>query len=202
MVTKTNHLLYKIALLALFAWAGTSQVSAQTVAPTATPPSVPAAATHEAPSPKALAQAKADSTVHAMPQTTVKFTETEHDFGKLQQGDKVTHVFSFKNTGTSPLLIANAKGSCGCTVPSYPKEPIAPGATGEINVVFNSKGKRGVQVKTVTLTMNTPDNPLKLTVKSNVEVPEGVPAVEPAATHIKPAAAPDKNAGELKKADK
>ncbi|MFL1896949.1 DUF1573 domain-containing protein [Aquimarina sp. 2-A2] len=83
------------------------------------------------------------------------FAEIEHDFGTINEGDVVEHTFSFTNTGKTPLVIVNAKGSCGCTVPSYPTEPIAPGATGEMLVKFNSSGKPNQQNKTVTITANT-----------------------------------------------
>lgn len=106
----------------------------------------------------------------ALAKTTIQFTETEHDFGKLKQGDEVEHKFKFTNTGSEPLVIENAKGSCGCTVPSYPKEPIAPGGTGEILVKFNSAGKSNQQQKTVTLTANTEPLQTILTIKAFVEV--------------------------------
>lgn len=87
--------------------------------------------------------------------TTVEFSEKEYQFGKINEGDKATHIFNVKNTGSKPLIIANAWGSCGCTVPEYPKEPIAPGATAEVKVTFNSTGKKGEQHKSVTMQMNT-----------------------------------------------
>lgn len=83
------------------------------------------------------------------------FEKTKHDFGDLKQGDKVETVFKFKNTGESPLIITNARSSCGCTIPDYPQTPVMPGDEGEIKVVFNSAGKRGKQNKQVTLTTNT-----------------------------------------------
>ena len=85
------------------------------------------------------------------PTTTVAFGETEYDFGTVDQGAVVEHVFTFTNSGSEPLVISNAKGSCGCTVPEWPKEPIAPGATGEITVKFDSKGKKNAQNKKVTI---------------------------------------------------
>ncbi|OWY22426.1 DUF1573 domain-containing protein [Sphingobacteriales bacterium UPWRP_1] len=103
-----------------------------------------------------------------LPKTTVEFAEMEHDFGKINEGDKVSHVFKFKNTGKEPLIIASAKGSCGCTVPEYPKEPIAPGAESQILVEFNSKGKKNMQTKTVTINANTDPNPMRLTIKADV----------------------------------
>ena len=80
---------------------------------------------------------------------------TEHDFGTISEGDKVTHIYTFKNTGAVPLIIESVKPSCGCTAPNWTKEPIAVGGTGEIEVVFDSKGKPNAQNKTVTVTANT-----------------------------------------------
>ena len=87
--------------------------------------------------------------------TTVQFAETEFKFGTIKEGDKVEHIFKLKNTGTKPLIIANAWGSCGCTVPDYPKDPIAPGTESQVKVTFNSTGKKGEQHKSVTMQMNT-----------------------------------------------
>ncbi|MBK9014779.1 MAG: DUF1573 domain-containing protein [Saprospiraceae bacterium] len=89
------------------------------------------------------------------PTTVMSFTETEFNFGKVKAGEKVEHEYTFKNTGKEPLVISNAKGSCGCTVPEWPKEPIAPGASAKIKVNFDSKGKSGPQTKQVTITANT-----------------------------------------------
>ena len=89
------------------------------------------------------------------PTTVMTFSETEFNFGKIKSGEKVQHKYKFKNTGKEPLVISNAKGSCGCTVPSWPKEPIGVGEESEILVEFNSKGKSGNQTKTVTITANT-----------------------------------------------
>jgi hypothetical protein len=83
------------------------------------------------------------------------FEKTSHDFGTIKEGDVVEHVFKFKNTGDAPLIIQNATGSCGCTVPTYSKESIAPGETGEIVAEFNSQGRQNLQNKTVTVTANT-----------------------------------------------
>ena len=87
--------------------------------------------------------------------TSVVFPESQFAFGKINEGDKVEHIFKFKNTGDKDLIIANAWGSCGCTVPEYPKEPLKAGAEGEIKVTFNSTGKKGEQHKSVTVQMNT-----------------------------------------------
>jgi hypothetical protein len=99
---------------------------------------------------------------------TLVLEEQEFDFGTLDEGEKVEHLFKFTNTSNNPLTISNARGSCGCTVPEWPKEPIAPGEKGEIKVKFDSKGKKGVQSKTVTLTANTIPGNTILTIKSDV----------------------------------
>lgn len=89
------------------------------------------------------------------PTTTIEFAESTYDFGSIPEGEIVTHTYSFTNTGSEPLIISDAKGSCGCTVPKKPTAPIAPGETGEIVVEFNSKNKRGKRNQKVTLTANT-----------------------------------------------
>ena len=104
-----------------------------------------------------------------LPKTTMEFAEMTHDFGDIQEGEKVSHTFTFKNTGDEPLVISSAKGSCGCTVPQWPKEPIEPGGEGEMLVEYNSKGKGGKkETKTVTVQANTDPNPTRLTIKANV----------------------------------
>lgn len=104
----------------------------------------------------------------------IKFEEEEHDFGLITQGEKVTYAFKFKNTGKSNLLIASAAGSCGCTVPEFPKEPILPGQEGKINVIFNSEGKSGIQEKTITIVTNCEPSTRIIKIKTNVIVPETV----------------------------
>ncbi|GAB4397775.1 MAG: hypothetical protein OHK0053_14930 [Microscillaceae bacterium] len=83
------------------------------------------------------------------------FPEMEHNFGQVEEGTIVKHSFKFKNTGKVPLLISNASASCGCTASDWPKEPVLPGKESEIKVEFNTQGKPGQQVKTITLTANT-----------------------------------------------
>jgi len=89
------------------------------------------------------------------PTTTMTFKETEFDFGTITEGEKVSHTYLFTNTGSEPLILSNAKGSCGCTVPQWPREPIAPGETAEVTVEFNSANKRGKKNQKVTITANT-----------------------------------------------
>lgn len=106
------------------------------------------------------------------PLPAIQFEENLHDFGTIKDGDVVEHVFSFVNNGEAPLIISDAKATCGCTVPEWPKAPIAVGESGQIKVRFNSKNKPGVQNKTVTLTTNTWPTTQRVQIKANV-VKEG-----------------------------
>ncbi|MBS1637301.1 MAG: DUF1573 domain-containing protein [Bacteroidetes bacterium] len=101
----------------------------------------------------------------------IKFEEETHDFGRITQGERVSYAFKFKNTGKSNLIISSASGSCGCTVPEWPKEPIKPGEENKINVVFSSEGKQGMVEKTVTLVTNCEPSTRVLTIKTNIIVP-------------------------------
>ena len=96
-----------------------------------------------------------DSAATAAAAPVMKFDNDSHDFGKIQQGDKVNYKFNFTNTGKTPLIISSAVASCGCTTPDWPKGPIKPGEGGLINVTFNSMGKKGLQDKMITITANT-----------------------------------------------
>ena len=128
-----------------------------------------APATTAAPTPAAPA-------VPAGPTTAISFKESAYDFGEVMDGEKVEHIYAFTNTGDEPLVISNAKGSCGCTVPNWPKEPIAPGDTGEILVRFDTKGKGRVggasQTKTVTITANTNPPDTRITIRGKVNKEE------------------------------
>ncbi len=84
-----------------------------------------------------------------------KFERESYDFGQIDEGEKVSYEFAFKNTGSTPLIITGATATCGCTVPDYPKEPVAPNGEGKISVIFDSKGKAGMQNKVITITANT-----------------------------------------------
>jgi hypothetical protein len=86
--------------------------------------------------------------------TTVQVIDSVHNFGTIVQGEKVEFNYSFKNTGTNPLVIFNATATCGCTVPEKPEKPILPGETGFLKVVFNSSGKRGHNEKEITVNSN------------------------------------------------
>lgn len=98
----------------------------------------------------------------------LSFEQDTYDFGDINEGDVVTREFNFTNTGDAPLIISNAQGSCGCTVPQWPKEPIAPGESSSITVEFNSQGREGQNRKDVTITANTIPNTKKISFTANV----------------------------------
>ena len=115
-------------------------------------------------------------------QAEIKFEAMEFNFGTIKQGDKVEHSFTFVNSGKEPLIITDARGSCGCTVPVWTKEPIRKGEKGTIDITFNSAGKMGMQDKTVTITSNAKTNPIVLHVKGNILAAESTatPVATPA----------------------
>ncbi len=86
--------------------------------------------------------------------TTVHMLDSTYDFGKVTEGKKVVFDYHFRNTGRKPLIVASARASCGCTVPEKPEEPIQPGQTGSIKVVFNSADRPGPTHKTITVVSN------------------------------------------------
>lgn len=98
----------------------------------------------------------------------MSFEERTFDFGTIKQGTMVEHVFHFTNTGSEPLVIADVKSSCGCTVPERPKEPIMPGEAGEIVVKFNGRGMNQV-TKTVTINANTETGTELIYIKAFIE---------------------------------
>jgi hypothetical protein len=100
-----------------------------------------------------------------------EFAENTYDFGTISQGEMVSYSYKFKNVGKTDLIISSAKGSCGCTVPEYPKKPIPPGGEGKIEVVFDSEGKSGKQSKTVTLLANTYPATTILTISGEIKAP-------------------------------
>lgn len=140
--------------------AGPSNVVASNVAaPAAASPTTPAF------DPMANAGEVVDNT----PKTMISFAKSEHDFGNVKQDSENKYVFSFTNTGNEPLLIESASGSCGCTVPNYPKQPIPPGGTGEIEVEYKPGKQENAQTKTVTIIANTEPRETVLRVKAFVE---------------------------------
>ena len=111
-------------------------------------------------------------------QAGFKFEIEEYNFGTIEQGESVTHEFKFINTGSEPLIISKAEGSCGCTVPIFPKEPILKNQSAAIKVTFNSTGKFGIIDKTVTMTSNAKQNPMIIHIKGTVVKPIEQPAVD------------------------
>ncbi|MGO4288081.1 DUF1573 domain-containing protein [Chitinophaga sp. RAB17] len=89
--------------------------------------------------------------------SALTFEEKVHNFGEIAAGEKVEYSFKFTNTGTSPLLIEDAISSCGCTVPEWPKEPIKPGQSGYMKVIFDSHGKSGYTEKEISVKINNKD---------------------------------------------
>lgn len=96
------------------------------------------------------------------------FETIEMDYGKIKQGSEPLRLFTFKNTGSEPLIISGAQGSCGCTVPTYPKEPIMPGQSSKIEVRYDTQ-RLGPFTKSVTLTTNEANPTRVLTIKGDVE---------------------------------
>lgn len=101
----------------------------------------------------------------------IVFEKEVHDFGTIPYGGDGTYDFKFSNTGKAPLIITNARGSCGCTVPKWPKEPVAKGQSGSINVQYDTK-RPGPFTKTVTISSNAKTANKVLTIKGNVESAE------------------------------
>ena len=105
----------------------------------------------------------------------IAFDETEFDFGTIDKGTSVEHKFTFTNTGKAPLVIVDAKSSCGCTVPEYSKNPVAPGDKGELLVKYNGSGTNQV-TKTVTIKANTEAGTETVRIKAFVNAPAGAAA--------------------------
>ncbi len=123
-----------------------------------------------------------NETVVTGPTTSIVYENDRFNYGVVDEGEIVKHAYKFKNTGSEPLVISNCKGSCGCTVPTWPKEPIPPGGEGEIKVEFNSKGKPGAQSKKVTVTANTVPTETFLEISGEVRSKEQ-PAAKSATGH-------------------
>ncbi len=104
--------------------------------------------------------------------SVITFEEVNHNFGKINEGEKVTYAFKFKNTGNAPLIISNVNTTCGCTVSSYPKTPVKPGDGAAIDVSFDSEGKQGFQPKTIIVNSNAHPATTSLRIVSQVLVTE------------------------------
>ncbi len=107
-------------------------------------------------------------TNQASAQDSIIFDKLEHDYGTIERGADGNSEFTFTNKGTTPLVLKNVRASCGCTVPQWPKEPVSPGETGVIKVKYNTNIK-GSFNKSITVTSNAANNPVRLRVKGKVE---------------------------------
>jgi hypothetical protein len=107
------------------------------------------------------------SNVNELP--VLSFADTTHDFGVLTAGETVETEFNFQNTGKSTLVLAGATSSCGCTIPEFSREPIAPGGKGTLKVTFSSAGKQGHIVKAITVASNAYPSVRVLTITAEVK---------------------------------
>lgn len=98
----------------------------------------------------------------------ITFTALEHDFGKVEEGEKVGCIFTYSNTGDADLVITSATASCGCTEPKYDKKPLPPGGSGTIEVIFDTSGREGIQTKTVVVQSNAENKLIILRIISDV----------------------------------
>ena len=145
----------------------------------------------------AIAQQDKNAEPIPIPITEIKFDSDEYDFGKIEQGEVVEQIFRLTNTGRQPLLISGAKGSCGCTVPSWPKGAIEPGGTAAIVVRFNSKGKIGRQTKRITITANTQPQQTFLTFKGEIYRQADIPKIPETPANIQLSVFPNPTADRL-----
>ena len=99
----------------------------------------------------------------------IRFETTEYDFGKVLQGEQVSHTFKFKNVGDAPLIISSIEKTCGCTTPDFSSKPIKPGESGKITVTYDSKGHKGFQNKRLIVKANTNPSETILRIKAQVE---------------------------------
>lgn len=113
-----------------------------------------------------------------LPRATIEFDELTYDFGTVEEGTKVTHVFTFTNSSGVPLILSGVRGSCGCTVPQWPREPIMPDETASITVEFNSRNKRGARRQKVTITANTEPEQTFIYMVGQIEEREDSEALE------------------------
>lgn len=113
-----------------------------------------------------------DAGVDADNMPVFEFENEVFEFGKISQGEKVSHSFRFKNSGKSDLVINKVEGSCGCTVmKGWPKHPVKPGEMGKIDVIFDSNGKKGIQNKTISVVANTYPSTTIISLKGEVIAP-------------------------------
>ena len=114
------------------------------------------------------AYAQENASAEAADGPKINFAEATHDFGDIEQGTKVGHTFEFENAGTEPLILSNVLTTCGCTATDWPRDPIAPGDGGKIEVSFNSAGKMGKQNKVITVVSNAVNAQERVKIITNV----------------------------------
>ncbi len=101
----------------------------------------------------------------------LEFSQHSYDFGDVVQGEKVACSFVYRNAGSADLLIQDASTSCGCTVPAYSREPLQPGKEEKLEVVFDTAGRTGKQMKTIQIRSNAENSPVTLSIQANVVLP-------------------------------
>ena len=111
----------------------------------------------------------ADGTRRVINVPEIEFQKTEHDFGKILQGEQVSYTFKFKNVGNAPLIITSIEKTCGCTSPDFSNEPIKPGEEGKITITYDSKGHKGFQNKRLIVKANTNPSETIIRIKAQVE---------------------------------
>ena len=116
--------------------------------------------------------AQEEKATEIVPGPAITFEEDTHDFGDINQGDKVEHTFAFENTGDEPLIITNVRVTCGCTATKWPREPLAPGEKRTLTVQFNSAGKKGRQNKVITVISNAVSPMNQVSIVTNVLIKE------------------------------
>ncbi len=105
-------------------------------------------------------------------QADIKFETASHDFGNITEGTQATVEFSFTNTGNAPLGIRSVIPACGCIVPNWSKDPIAPGAKGVITAIYNSTDHSGAFTRSITVNSNAKSGSMFLTIKGHVQLPK------------------------------
>lgn len=128
--------------------------------------------------------ANMQASLNNSPQGKFSFSEETHDYGEVPEGPAAEYDFVFTNTGKNPIIIREAHGSCGCTVPKWPQTPILPGAQGSIHVSYSTNGRPGAIQKDVIITSDAEQSPMVLHIRGSVKAKatDATAAVTPAAT--------------------
>lgn len=135
-------------------------------------------------------------------QGALKFEADKHDFGMIDEGLQAVHEFTFVNTGNAPIILSDVRASCGCTTPSWTKEPIAPGAKGSIKASYNSEGRPGTFVKSITITSNATEPSKIVYIKGVVDPKKEKPTFTADQLKTSPKVSMDKSAYNFNKVEK